>query len=217
MAQNKLKLVEHRLQQSIRLSIVSGGLACVVLYIFAEPLMLVMYGSSQSAIFVKVMAPFFIFQYFQGPLQAVLQALDLAKAAMVNSLIGAAVKTALIFVLATRPSLGIMGAALAIVIGIMLVTLLHFATVMKVSPFTIYVKDYFKSGLTMVASGFVGYLFYENVLVDGVIAFRLIAAISVTSIFYCILLLLLNLVEKDEIKRIPYIGGQLSRLIPVKK
>jgi stage V sporulation protein B len=217
MAQKNLKLVEHRLQQSIRLSIVSGGLACVVLYIFAEPLMIVMYGSSQSAIFVKVMAPFFIFQYFQGPLQAVLQALDLAKAAMVNSLIGAAVKTALIFVLATRPTLGIMGAALAIVIGIMLVTLLHFATVMKVSPFTIYVKDYLKSGLTMIASGFVGYLFYENILVDGVIALRLIAAISVTSIFYCILLLLLNLVEKDEIKRIPYIGGQLSRLIPVKK
>jgi stage V sporulation protein B len=216
MAQNKLKLVEHRLQQALRLSIVSGGLACVVLYVFAEQLMVVMYGSSQSAIFVQVMAPFFIFHYFQGPLQAVLQALDLAKAAMINSLIGAAVKTALIFVLATRPSLGIMGAGLAIVIGIMLVTLLHFATVMKVVPFTIYVKDYVKSGLTMVISGIVGYLFYENVLVNGGNVIRLIAALGVTSIIYCFLLLLLNLVERDEIKRIPYIGEHLARFIPVK-
>lgn len=216
MAQKKLKLVEHRLQQALRLSIVSGGLACVVLYVFAEPLMIVMYGGSQSAIFVQVMAPFFIFHYFQGPLQAVLQALDLAKAAMINSLIGATVKTALIFALATRPSLGIMGAALAIVIGIMLVTLLHFATVMKVVPFTIYVKDYVKSGLTMVISGVIGYFVYENLFVNGQIVMRLLIALGVTSTVYCLLLLLLNLVEKDEVKRIPLIGGHLARFIPVK-
>ncbi|WP_226667238.1 stage V sporulation protein B [Metabacillus litoralis] len=216
MAQNQLKLVEHRLQQAIRLSIVSGGLSCVVLYVFAEPLMTVMYGSSKSALFVQVMAPFFIFHYFQGPLQAVLQALDLAKAAMINSLIGSAVKTALIFVLASRPSLGIMGAALAIVIGITLTTLLHFATVMKVIPFTIYVKDYVKSGLTMILSGIVGYLFYENLLLNASMVIRLLAALSMTSIIYCLLLFILNLVEKDEVKRIPYIGGFLVKLIPGK-
>lgn len=216
MAQNKLKLVEHRLQQALRLSIVSGGLSCVLLYVFAEPLMLVMYGSTQSAIFVQVMAPFFIFQYFQGPLQAVLQALDLARAAMINSLIGSTVKTALIFVLATRPSLGIMGAALAIVIGIMLVTMLHFATVIKVVPFTIHIRDYLKSGLTMLASGVAGYLCYENVLIDESLSIRLIFSLLITSLLYCILLFLLKLVEKDEVNRIPYIGKHLVKFIPTK-
>ncbi|WP_121662950.1 stage V sporulation protein B [Metabacillus litoralis] len=216
MANNQLKLVEHRLQQALRLSLVSGGLACVVLYVFSEPLMSIMYGSSKSAIFVQVMAPFFIFHYFQGPLQAVLQALDLAKAAMINSLIGSAVKTALIFVLATRPSLGIMGAALAIVIGIMLVTLLHFATVLKVVPFTIHVKDYIKSGMTMVIAGVTGYLFYENVVSEFTIILRLITSLTVTSLIYCFLLLVLKLVEKDEIQRIPFVGHFLARLIPAK-
>ncbi|WP_299087607.1 stage V sporulation protein B [uncultured Metabacillus sp.] len=216
MAQNKPKLVEHRLQQAIRLSIVSGGLASVVLYVFAEPLMVVMYGNSRSAIFVQVMAPFFIFQYFQGPLQAVLQALDLAKAAMINSLIGAAIKTALIFLLATRPSLGIMGVALAIVIGMVLVTLLHFATVLKVVPFTIYIRDYVKSGLTMVISGIVGYFFYENLVADSAMVIRLITAIGLTSMIYCFLLLMFNLVKKEELNRIPYIGGYLSNIIPIK-
>ena len=75
-----------------------------------------LYGSNHAAIYIKIMAPFFIFHYFQGPLQATLQAMDLARAAMINSFIGAAVKTALIFVLASIPSLGIMGAALAIMI-----------------------------------------------------------------------------------------------------
>lgn len=216
MANNQLKVVEHRLQQALRLSLVSGGLACVVMYVFSEPLMSVMYGTSKSAIFVQVMAPFFIFHYFQGPLQAVLQALDLAKAAMINSLIGSAVKTALIFVLATRPSLGIMGAALAIVIGIVLVTLLHFATVIKVVPFTIHVKDYVKSGLTMVIAGLVGYLFYENILVDSATVIRLISGIAVTTIIYCLLLPLLKLVEKEEMERIPYVGPMIARLIPVR-
>lgn len=216
MAKKKLNLVEHRVQQALRLSLVSGGLACVVLYVFSEPLMVVMYGSSQAAIFVQVMAPFFIFHYIQGPLQAVLQALDLAKAAMINSLIGSAVKTALIFILATRPSLGIMGASLAIVIGMMLVTSMHFATVMKAIPFTIYVKDYIKSGFMMVITGFAGYFFYEYVLVTSPNVIRLLAALSVTTILYCFLLLLLNLVERDEIKRIPFIGGHLAKFIPVK-
>ncbi|MFC0270130.1 stage V sporulation protein B [Metabacillus herbersteinensis] len=213
MAQKKLFLVEHRLQQALRLSFVSGGLAVVILYVFAEPLMQVMYGSSHAAIFVKVMAPFFIFYYFQGPLQAALQALDLARAAMINSLIGAVVKTAIIFALATQPSLGIMGAGLAIVIGIMLVTLLHLATVVKVVSYTIHVKDYLKSFLSMILSGFAGTLLFENVLVTSALSVRLLLAVILTSITYCFLLLVLRLVEKDEIQRVPYIGGFLAKFI----
>ncbi|MDQ0231510.1 stage V sporulation protein B [Metabacillus malikii] len=216
MAQNKLKLVEHRLQQAIRLSIVSGGLACVVLYIFAEPLMIVMYGNSQSAIFVQVLAPFFIFHYFQGPLQAVLQALDLARAAMINSLIGSAVKTALIFALATQPSLGIMGAGLAIVIGMMLTTLLHFATVMKVVPFTIHVRSYLKSGITIVISGFIGFLCYHNLIVQASLMPRLLISICVTTFIYCLFLIIFSLIERDEMKRIPFVGVHLAKLIPIK-
>jgi len=216
MAQKKLFLVEHRLQQAIRLSLVTGGLASVVLYIFAEPLMVFMYGNSQSAIFVKVLAPFFIFHYFQSPLQAVLQGLDLARAAMINSLIGSAVKTALIFILATRPSLGIIGAGLAIAIGIILTTLLHFATVMKVVPFTIHVRAYIKSGITIVLSGITGYYFYHFLIDSLNDSIRLIIAICITSLVYCLLLLLFKLIDREEMNRIPFIGSFLAKLIPIK-
>ncbi|RBN38264.1 stage V sporulation protein B, partial [Priestia megaterium] len=144
LAQNQMKQIEYRLHQALRLSFVTGGLAVVVLYVFANPVMELMYGSDKAAIFVKVMAPFFIFYYFQGPLQAVLQALDLAKAAMINSFIGAAVKTSLIFLLATQPNLGIMGAGLAIVVGMMLVTLLHLSTVMKKITYKLHVFEYLR-------------------------------------------------------------------------
>jgi stage V sporulation protein B len=213
-AQKQMNLVEHRLQQALRLSFVSGGLSVIVLYVFASPIMELMYGSSHTAIYVKVMAPFFIFYYFQGPLQAALQALNLAKAAMINSLIGAVVKTGFIFILATRPSLGIMGAALAIVAGIMLVTMMHFATVIKVVSYTFYVKDYVKSLLVMVLSGMFGKFFYAHVLIQQPLSIRTMAAIFATSVIYVVLLIILNLIKKDEIRRIPIIGKPIALIVP---
>ncbi|RAK17308.1 stage V sporulation protein B [Anoxybacillus vitaminiphilus] len=204
-------LIEHRLQQAMRLSLVTGGWAVVVLYVFAEPLMQFMYGSSNAAIFVKVMAPFFIFYYFQGPLQAVLQGLDLAKAAMMNSLIGAVVKTVFIFVLATRPSLGIMGAALAIMAGIVLVTMLHFATIVKVISFSLYIKEYVKAFISIVICGIAGNMMFKHVLTAASLNVRTLFAIMVTTIVYLFFLLLLKLIKKEEVSRIPIVGPFLSR------
>ena len=93
--------------------------------IYAKPLMQLMYGSESGAMFIMIMAPFLLFYYYQGPLQAVLQALNLARAAMINSLIGAVVKTGVIFVLASQAGFGINGAALGMVVGFVLVTILH--------------------------------------------------------------------------------------------
>ena len=77
------------------------------------------------------MAPFFLLYYFQAPLQATLQALNLARAAMINSLIGAVVKTVVIFLLASQPAFGINGVAMGLLVGFILVTLLHFSTILK--------------------------------------------------------------------------------------
>ncbi|PLR68258.1 stage V sporulation protein B [Bacillus sp. UMB0893] len=215
MAQNKLNVVQHRLQQAFRLSLVTGGFAVVILYIYAKPMMTVMYGNSHAAMFVQVMAPFFIFYYFQGPLQAVLQALNLAKAAMINSFIGSAIKTALIFLLATRPSLGIMGAALAIVAGIMLVTLLHLATVMKVISLTIRIGEYARCILTMIITAAAGYYFYP--LLSLGTGLNLIISVIFTFTVYGILLVGFRLVHKEEIRRIPFAGIYLSYFVPRSK
>ncbi|WP_449537103.1 stage V sporulation protein B [Ferdinandcohnia sp. Marseille-Q9671] len=212
-AKKQSLLIEYRLKQALRLSLVSGGLAIVILYVFAAPVMELMYGNSNSAIYIKVMAPFFIFYYFQGPLQATLQALDLAKAAMINSFIGNIIKTGAIFILATRPSLGIMGAALAIVIGMMLVTLLHFSTIVKVISYSFYIRDYVKSAVTMVLSGIGGHYFYSTILTDAGLTIRTLTAIFITSLIYIILLFIFKLLTKDEVKRIPFIGPKLASLL----
>ncbi|MBM7716523.1 stage V sporulation protein B [Siminovitchia sp. FSL H7-0308] len=200
------KLVEHRLQQALRFALLTGGLSVVVLFTFAEPLMATIYGSVTGAYFIKLMAPFFIFQYYQGPLQAILQALDLARAAMINSMIGAVVKLAVIYVLATRPEFGINGAALGIAAGTVLVTILHYATALKKVQFTVYINDYFKFLLAAILSGWSGKICYELLTIEPMML-KLCIGISMTSLIYCALLFFLKLATKSDMQKIPIIGA----------
>ncbi|MBO0960748.1 stage V sporulation protein B [Neobacillus sp. MM2021_6] len=205
-SKNNQKLIEYRLQQALRFVFLTGGLAVIVLYVLADPLMQLMYGSTKGAYFIRIMAPFFLFYYYQGPLQAVLQALNLARAAMINSLIGAVVKTAVIFLLASQPGFGITGVALGILVGFVLVTILHFATVLKKVAFSIYVRDYLKGFLVMGGSGWLGYWIFENVLVNGHLVLRVLTAATAMAITYFIMLVVFRLIKKDELSRIPWIG-----------
>jgi stage V sporulation protein B len=204
-------LIEYRLQQALRFAFVTGGLAVVVLYILADPLMELMYGSTNGAYFIRIMAPFFLFYFYQGPLQAALQALNLARAAMINSLIGNIVKTAVIFILASQPSFGIKGVALGIIVGFVLVTMLHFATVLKKISFTFYFREYLKTFLVMGASAWVGYWVINHLPNTSKLSIVLTTAGSI-GVTYIGLLIFLGLVTRDELKRIPWIGPTLSKL-----
>lgn len=205
-SQRNFKLIEYRLQQALRFVFLSGGLAVIVLYVLADPLMQLMYGSTKGSFFIRLMAPFFIVYYYQGPLQAVLQALNLARAAMINSLIGAVVKTAVIFLLASQASFGITGVALGIIVGFVLVTGLHFATVLKKVSFSFIIRDYIKGFLVMGASGWIGYWVYNHILLSESLIIRVITTTLAMTISYFIMLILFRLIKKDELKRIPWIG-----------
>ncbi|TMW73971.1 stage V sporulation protein B [Alteribacter natronophilus] len=199
-------IIHHRLGQALRLALVSGAGSAVLLYMFAEPIMTLMYNAPEVAVYVVIMAPFSIFLYFQGPLQAALQALNLAKAAMVNSLVGAVVKIVLIFVLASRPELGIMGAALAIVTGFILVTLLHFATLVKTISFTIDVKAWIRTAAAIAAAAAAAWLSLEYVHIPAGLVWTTLLQITITLVVYVIALFILGLIKREEAKRLPLIG-----------
>jgi stage V sporulation protein B len=208
---NDGRLIEYRLQQALRFAFVTGGLAVVVLYVLAEPLMELMYGSSNGSYFIRLMAPFFLFYYYQGPLQAALQALNLARSAMINSLIGNIVKTAVIFMLATQPSFGIKGVAIGIIVGFVLVTMLHFATVLKKISFTFYMRDYIKTIVVMVISGMVGYWSIDQLSHSFTKLGMVLSTIAIVGLTYMFLLIMLKLITKSDLMRIPWVGSFLSK------
>jgi stage V sporulation protein B len=204
-SQNNRRLIEHRLQQALRFAFLTGGLSVIVLYVLADPLMQLMYGSTKGAAFIRLMAPFFLFYYYQGPLQAVLQALNLARAAMINSLIGAIVKTAIIFLLASQPAFGITGVALGIMVGFVLVTVLHFATVLKKVSFSLYIGEYLKGFIIMGVSAWLGYWLFQHILLGEHLVVRVLTTASGMSVIYILLLILAGLIKKEDLNRIPFI------------
>ncbi|UZJ80455.1 stage V sporulation protein B [Fictibacillus sp. KU28468] len=209
-ANKKYSLIEHRLNQSLRLSMLSGGIAAVITYVYAVPIMDLMYNSPASASYLKVMTPLFFFLYFQGPLQAVLQAMNLARAAMMNSLIGSAVKLAAVFALATRPEFGIMGVAMAIVLGIVVVTLLHFASVAKAISYTIKAQDFIYGFFSIMITGFVSQLIYTYIFPQFSRVAGMCLCLVLTSIVYLLTLLFFRLVKREDLAHLPLIKRWIS-------
>lgn len=210
---NNKKLIEHRLQQALRLTFLTGGISVVLLFVLADPLMEVMYGSTNGSSFIKIMAPFFLFYYYQGPLQAVLQALNLARAAMINSLIGSVVKTGVIFLLASQPSFGINGAALGIITGFVLVTFLHFATVLKRISFSFYVREYVKTIFVIGITCWYGFWLLDHFTLQVPLGMKLLIASCEMTILYAILLFIFKLLHKEDVRWIPWIGKPLANWV----
>ncbi|WP_033828319.1 stage V sporulation protein B [Bacillus andreraoultii] len=194
-------VVEKRIQQALKFCILTGALPVVVLLILASPLMEILYNSANGAVFIKMIAPFIILQYLQSPLQSALQALDLARAAMINSLIGAVAKLAIIFLLASNPSFGINGVAIGIVVGFVLVTLLHYATILKVIPLTFYVRFYVKVLIITMVTGLAGnYLF--PIFVEQVSTFfAVLLSISAMIGIYIALSFFIGVIGKGDVQK----------------
>lgn len=211
-AQNKQRLVEHRLGQAIRLSFILGGPCATIMFVLAEPLSLLLYNHIEVARIIKIMAPFAIFLYLQGPLAAVLQGLDQAGEAMRNSIFGSILKIILIFILGSLPHLGIDGVALAMNCGIVIVTVLHFLSLTRYLPFTFNGRNIIK---WIIATGTMGITAYWISSYQGLpLLQQVILATFTSGAVYLILILLLALIRKEDVSRIPYIGRWFAYFLP---
>jgi stage V sporulation protein B len=211
-AQNRPKLIEHRLQQAIRLSLLIGAPCTIIILILAEPLSILLYRQSEIAHLIYIIAPVSFIHYLQGPFASVLQGLDQANIAMRNSIIGAIVKIPLIFWLASQPSLGIDGVAIAINIGIIIVTGLHFISILRYVPLTFHLKEITKLISSVLIMGFVAYYLIHQ---EGTSLLSRVLLTCVSSFgVYFICLLLLSLIRKGDVNRIPYIGKWIAKVLP---
>lgn len=134
-----------------------------------------------------------------------LQALNLARAAMMNTFIGAIVKLIVIFVLASRPEFQMMGVALAIAANIVTVTFLHYATVLKKIAFTIYAKDYIFGGIAIGIAGTFGFYLHKYIVFSHSLGIQTLWEITLTTIVYIVLLFVFKLIRKEELSRLPII------------
>lgn len=202
--------IHKRLNQALRLALITGAPFAVLMFVLAEPICSLMYKDPNIAVMLKMMAPIALFIYLQAPLQAALQALDKPGNALVNTLVGSIVKLGLIYFLASRPEIGILGAIMAININIVLVTLLHAATVMKTVRFTLEGGDFLKVGLSMLLTGSGIYLSTLAFAGQKLFVLFLLSA-SLGLVLYLLALIALGLLHVRDFSRILHMGKNLIK------
>ncbi|WP_126427905.1 stage V sporulation protein B [Brevibacillus marinus] len=212
--EKKQKLVHRRIYQAMRITLVIGAPCAVLLYVFAEPLCSLLYDNPEVGRLLREMAPFSIFLFFQAPLAAALQGLDYANAVLRNTLVGAVIKIAAMFVATAQPELGIHGAVIALNLGITLVTLLHFASLVKLIGFTIQFAEFAKIGAAMLVMGYVSSYMALNWFAQASPVAMLLICSAVSTLLYIVLLVAMRVLGKQDVQRIPWIGEQLAVFFP---
>ncbi|RLL47984.1 stage V sporulation protein B [Oceanobacillus piezotolerans] len=204
-AKNNTKLIHYRIHQSIRISFASGAISTVVITLFSVQILTYMYGTDNASQILILMAPFYLLLYIQSPLQAALQALDLAKQAMWNSLAGAVVKFTVLFILASNPNFGIMGVAIAMSVGVVFITLLHLLTLQKAINYTIPFKDISKMILLLILTWGLGNIFKHiyQLIQPNIILF--LGLLVILCVLYLIFIFSLRFITREELKQIPFL------------
>nr|WP_268958360.1 stage V sporulation protein B [Paenibacillus apii] len=208
-ARRDLQAIHKRIHQALRLAMVTGAPFAVLMYVLAVPLCTLLYGSSDTAPMLRLMAPFALFLYVQAPLQAVLQAMDRPGKALINTLIGAVVKILLILLLASRPEYGINGALIAIIVNSILVTLLHGYSVVKLISLRLKLNDLLKTGAAMTIMGAGVKYVYTRILLTDTQWMQFLFASSLGMALYLGIALLTGLFSRRDLERIPVIGRWL--------
>ncbi|WCK53612.1 stage V sporulation protein B [Aneurinibacillus sp. Ricciae_BoGa-3] len=213
-AQKNYALVHRRIYQSLRIALVAGAPFAALLFVFAEPLSSLLYHDEQVGRFLKMMAPYSLFLYFQGPLQAALQGLNYANVSMRNTIIGALLKTAAIIVLCSRPEFGVDGAVLSVNISMLSVTLLHFFSISKISGFTLQLNDFVKVLASVCLSSYIAFYmchFWSNRMP---LSSALPLSCSLSLLVYMLFLIWLKVLGSQDVQRIPWIGKTLAPYFP---
>ena len=154
---------------------------------------------------LRMLAPASLFIYLQAPLQAALQSLDRAGVALMNTFVGNAVKLTLIAFLASRPELGIYGALIAIIAGIVLVTALHGIGVARAIGFTMKLPDIVKVGAAMTVMGAASLFVMKRGLLPAE-WMNLMLALSAGTAVYLLFMVLVKMIDRHDAMRIPFIG-----------
>ncbi|MFV9510924.1 stage V sporulation protein B [Tepidibacillus sp. LV47] len=207
-------LIYKRLHQSLKTAYMIGLPASIFMFIMADPISQILFNSEQVGHFIRILAPFSIFLYLQRPLASTLQGLDYAKESMKNTIIGAFAKTIAILVLASRASLGIDGVAIAINLGMTLVTVLHFRSVIHIIGYTIQIRPLIAISLSAISLGVASYAIFVHFLENVEIIVRLFISLFFGSIIYLYLLLLFKVIRKKDLVSIPWLGAIFRYILP---
>ena len=128
-ANRNYNYTKNKLKQAIIMSLSIGIGATIIFMIFPKELLHFIYNTNLGVNYVRILAPLFLIHYVQAPLTSYLQAVNMAKEAMMGTLVGAFIKNILLIILPIY--IGMWGFIIATVVNIFYVTLQHIYYIRK--------------------------------------------------------------------------------------
>ena len=120
---------KNKLKQAILLSLCVGIFFTLIFMLFPSYLLKFIYNTTSGINYIRIITPFFLMHYIQGPLTSYMQAANMAKDAMVGTFLGAIVKNVLLLILPIF--FGIWGLIIANLVNIFFVTIHHIYYIKK--------------------------------------------------------------------------------------
>ena len=118
-----------KLREAICLSCLIGIVFTALVMSVPDIILKLIYNTDKGINYIRIIAPLFLMHYIQGPLTSCMQAINMAKEAMIGTLMGAIVKNFLLILLPFF--LGIWGFIISSVCNILFVTIHHIYYVNK--------------------------------------------------------------------------------------
>ncbi|MEW6276251.1 MAG: stage V sporulation protein B [Bacillota bacterium] len=137
LAQNNLPLVRGRCEEAIRLTMLAGLPAATVLLLLPEEFCTLFFGYGEAALALSVLAIGGPFLYLQQTTIGILQGLGRADRPLQNLVIASLFKITGIYYLTAIPGVNIQGAALSLVTGYVIMSMLNYRdlkSITKIRP-----------------------------------------------------------------------------------
>lgn len=114
---------KKKLKQALIISLIIGLFFTIIFMIMPDVLLKFIYNTNLGVNYIRIICPFFLLHYIQGPLTAYLQAINKADIAMNGTLVGAIIKNVLLLILPIF--MGIWGFIVSSIVNIFYVTIQH--------------------------------------------------------------------------------------------
>ncbi len=133
LAQNNLPLVRGRCAEALRLTMLAGLPAAAIFLLLPEEFCTLFFGYSEAALALSILAVGGPFLYLQQTTIGILQGLGRADRPLKNLVIASLFKVTGIYFLTAIPGVNIQGAALAMVAGYMVMALLNYRDLKRIT------------------------------------------------------------------------------------
>ncbi len=129
-AQKKTFMIKKRLKQALTYSFLIGLVSSIFILWLRDPLLMILYKTTNGSDYILALAPFFVLFYLEAPLSSTLQALDKSKTAMKITLYGMILKLVLLAIL-SLVHIGLYSLVISEIINIIFVVSLHIQVILK--------------------------------------------------------------------------------------